>query len=293
MGKAIVTIVLLCTLHNAALAQFQTVVSPAKIEMAVSEKKKKKQYIKVVNTGNQVITVHNYTRDWWFKAEVPKIFAPANTFERSCASWIALDQSKFELQPGEKRSIPFTLAVPPDAEGGHYAVIFFRVEPKPKKGASLQIRFGSRIGVLIAQFDPKTSAPDLKIVGGQVEPPTDAEPLRLTVDLENPSNVHVKPTGTAALISKTDGRYISHFRVTSWPQLLPGQAKDATGEWAGVLPPGEYEALVTLSYFNSKAATKRIPFTVPEPGDSPRPAATLQAETGLAGKNSLAKTTAQ
>lgn len=64
------------------------------------------------------------------------------------------------LKPGERKTIPYTIEIPKNAEpGGHFAVIFWSTTPPEGEGGGGQVTVGGRLGVLVL----------LTVNGGQVK----------------------------------------------------------------------------------------------------------------------------
>ena len=93
---------------------------------------------------------------------------------------------------------------------------------------------------------------------------TPDEGTRIAVELDVTGDVHATPTGSAVIVDSA-GRVIGKVALTpsGASTLLPGQRGRLTGELARALPPGRYEALVSVSYFAGKAVATKTAFVVP------------------------------
>jgi len=68
--------------------------------------------------------------------------------EEGLATWIET-ASSITLGPGELKEVPYTIAIPQDADpGGHFAAIFWGTSP-PKAEGGGQVSIGAKVGVLI------------------------------------------------------------------------------------------------------------------------------------------------
>ena len=70
------------------------------------------------------------------------------TAEEGLATWIETISS-VTLEPREEKEVPYTIAIPKDADpGGHFAAIFWGTSP-PKTEQGGQVSIGAKVGVLI------------------------------------------------------------------------------------------------------------------------------------------------
>ena len=83
--------------------------------------------VRVENLSAQEKEVKAYLEDWVYTKgqDGSKEFFPAGTTSLSCAEWISFLPTEFILPPYGRREVSYVVRVPPDTQGGHYAVFFF------------------------------------------------------------------------------------------------------------------------------------------------------------------------
>lgn len=113
------------------------------------------------------------------------------------SSWIYLDTAEFTLEPKGKKTVPFTITVPPDGTpGGHYAAVLFRgIPPKTGSGGQSGVGIAGRVGsVILVEVSG-----DIERAGGisSIEAPKflSRGPLELAFKVQNSGNVHFYPEG--------------------------------------------------------------------------------------------------
>lgn len=83
-------------------------------------------------------------------------------------TWVAFDQDRFTLQPGEKVDVPYTIDVPADAApGGHYGVVF--AETEAKEDNSGQISRNKRVGAILALTVEGETVLEGQQIGAQID----------------------------------------------------------------------------------------------------------------------------
>ncbi len=238
--------------------------APAVIDAPVDVGRTAEGTVHLANIGSDPVTIHTYVQDWWYTPGGALTVPAAGASPRSAASWVSVRDREFQLAPGASRKVELLLAVPPDARGGHYAVVFFEAgDAHLSATGAMKVGVNGRLGVLVAHHDPARSAPALA-VSGVAATVTPDEGTRIAVELDVTGDVHATPTGSAVIVDAA-GRVIGKVALTpsGASTLLPGQRGRLTGELARALPPGRYEALVSVSYFAGKAVATKTAFVVP------------------------------
>src|SRR3989338_1288867 len=121
-------------------------VSPPKIELTGDPGKTISGSFLLINEQEE--TKKFYTTFENFEAQgetgTPKFTAAVS----GLGSWISA-ASTVTLKSGEQKEIPFTIAIPTNAEpGGHFAGIFLGTSPPELEGGG-QVSVGAKVGVLI------------------------------------------------------------------------------------------------------------------------------------------------
>lgn len=181
------------------------------------------------------------------------------------ASWVEA-VSSITLGPKEEKKIPYSIAIPQDAEpGGYFAAIFWGTSP-PKTEQGGQVSIGAKIGVLILL---RVNG-EIKEEGGILEFSTKDKqrffsslPVQFMYRFHNNGGDRIKPEGEITIknifgkilavlpANKSEGnilpRSIRKFEII-WEKQ--GSSKDLTGlkqEWNNFAF-GRYTAVLNLEY---------------------------------------------
>jgi hypothetical protein len=149
--------------------------------------------------------------------------------------------------------IKATITVPKDASGSFYTVPVFEAAPVEKRvisgtanafsaTASIAIRFCA-----LMMLTTETGAEyNVEIMGSKVVPPTASAEMELSLDLRNRGTAHAKVRGAYAIVDSA-GKLAGRGKIDE-KRFLPTQRNSITSKWSGELKPGDYTAIVTLSY---------------------------------------------
>jgi hypothetical protein len=124
-----------------------------------------------------------------------------------------------------------------------------------------------RLGALLLLTAAGTEQDALDVIDVRLTPPAANQNFELQMGLANRGNVHLFPQARVAIL---DGAKEVVARADGEPKrLFPGQQDRTAVSWAGRLPPGDYTAVITLTYGQNKVFTRELPLRVSET-ESPR-----------------------
>jgi hypothetical protein len=100
---------------------------PPKIRVIIAPGESQAGQIKVLNNSALPKKVRVYAYDWKYLPDQDgsKDFLPPSTLESSAVKWITFFPAEFTIPPYGRVSVNYTVRLPGDARGGHYAVLFF------------------------------------------------------------------------------------------------------------------------------------------------------------------------
>jgi len=214
--------------------------------------------VAVLNRGEGVLEVRPRIQDWWHEGGERVVRLPGSV-ERTAATWSSVLPRQVILAPGEARAFTLHLSPPEGLTGGYYAILFVTAS-SPSSGASGEVMgIAGEIGVPI-QVRVGDGAVAIGIERISVDPPTETTPLRVRVEVRNEGDVHVKPEMTVTVVDEA-GQLPA--RMTGEPSyLLPGETRGYSADWGGVIAPGEYQVLATLTPGGGTAVTAAAPLVV-------------------------------
>ena len=216
-----------------------------------------------VNNGDQPVEMSVQITDFWYNEMNEKDFLPPGTSPRSAANWIQFVPERFVIPAHGTQKMRAIVTPPPDARGGYYAVLFVQSKPvltaqKTKDGKTVFANV--RIGCLVLLTAEGTTDYKIKLDNVKLTPPTGNRGLSLTFDVTNLGNTHVFPQGRIAVLG-SDRKLVAKAE-SEMVRTLPGQKNPLQIDWTGSLAPGNYTAILTVTYADEGVETRSVPFTV-------------------------------
>lgn len=102
----------------------------------------------ILNDGTSRYTFKVYASPYFVKNSAYEADFETKAPNADAYQWVTFDQKRYELKPGEKVEVSYTVSVPRDAApGGHYGVLFAETEVDPAKTS--QIGRQKRVGMII------------------------------------------------------------------------------------------------------------------------------------------------
>jgi hypothetical protein len=87
--------------------------------------------------------------DWFLDITGDITFLAPGTLPESAADWLTLESDAFVLDPASSRELRLEVAVPPDAEGTHHAMVFFTVVPPSNETTGVGVTTTTRVGLTV------------------------------------------------------------------------------------------------------------------------------------------------
>ena len=234
---------------DAAYSQ-QISISPTIMPFKLGPGQSESRVLRVTNTSDKKQSFQASIGDWLRDSLGNHQYFDPNTIARSCASWVTVLPSFFEVQPNETVEVLVTIQAPIDPklfEQVKWAMLFIqgtveKTDPfVPAKTLSTQIREFYRVGVHIYETPPTITTSEAKIVG------LDGDPKKEYV-------LTVKNTGALMLECKThlELTNLESGKETKIPEqefpLFPEGVRRTSFELPADLPKGKYSVLGILDY---------------------------------------------
>jgi uncharacterized membrane protein len=189
----------------------------------------------------------------WFDEQNLRITTLAGTQPRSASVWIQFSPSEIIAEPHTSVVVKATITVPQNATGSFYTVPVFEAAPATKpiivmvaNSTNATASIGLRLRALVMLTTETGAEYNVEIMDAQVSPPTASSEMELSLDLRNRGNAHAKVRGAYAIIDST-GKLAGRGSIDE-KRFLPTQRNTIKSKWSGDLKPGDYTAIVTLSY---------------------------------------------
>lgn len=259
--SVVLALLLVVFIPRVLLAQSNTVslsVTPTLFEMSAAPLQVWQSSVKVINNNPYNLTVYLNAVNFAPQGESGqgKFLPVFETMSEgtTLAEWLEITNEPVVLEPGESKSVPFTVRVPEDASpGGHFAAIMVGTRP-PDNGEDFQIKTSQIV----------TSLFFLRVAGDVVEDGMIREfrssknfyttpQANFEVRFENKGNVHIQPQGEIKIKNMwgKERGVIPINHKTHFGNVLPASIRKFEFSWKGELSPsdiGRYSAELALAY---------------------------------------------
>lgn len=182
--------------------------SPPKFEFEISPGESVTGEIKIVNDEENALTLTTSVQDFVAGGETgtPQFIDPEdNDASISLGKWVTVAEPQVTIEPGEKKSVQFTITAPANAEpGGHYGTIFFappggggQLSVVQQIGALVLVRVKGEVKEIgsLETFGTYTLAQDDSFDNATEKGFYETPPVDFIVRYKNDGNVHLKPNG--------------------------------------------------------------------------------------------------
>lgn len=221
-------------------------INPTKVRLIITPGESKSGVIEVENPSEEAITVKAYLQDWKYTSvhDGTKEFFASGVIPLSCADWVTVSLPEFVLSSYGKQKLNYTVKVPKEAAGGHYAVLFFESllgKPELKENAALGVVV--RIGALF-YIEPDGSIERLAEVSNFSVQTLKDKPLQINLDFKNTGNVDITCKGTFHIMDK-QGMVVARGNFND-SYTFPGEIAKLNAAWKYAIPKGKYDLIMTF-----------------------------------------------
>jgi len=222
----------------------------------------RKEFSLRVGSDEAGVTIFNVSLiDWNRNLKGENQWFEKNTLPRSCANWISISSTQFQLKKGEVKEINFVIDVPQDAKGTHWAAIYIKPSPVSPSQEGTAIQAYIEFKVKIHETPAGTEEKKGKVTGIEL---LEINPLKMNIIFQNTGNVHLRPQGKIE-ITDTTGKTVKKILIPEFP-ILPGAGRllEVKEEKSEPLPPGQYLALGIIDYGGDVLVAGQLVFKVEE-----------------------------
>ena len=234
-------------------------ITQPKIELDLGRGERYSGELEVENPTDEAFQVRIYLEDWKYKGNGTgeKDFGPAGTMPHSASKWITFAPADAGLGPFSRQAVRYTVAVPEDAAGGNYSVLFFEntigeAADPTQEGA--RVRVASRLGALFFIHIRGSTLHQGEVVSAKVSPPAGNAPLEIETTFKNSGNVDITLGGNL-LIMDAEGKVVGGGDLAKI-YTFPGEVETRVTQWVGRLPKGAYDLLLTYDMGQGQAIVK-------------------------------------
>ncbi|MFT4754056.1 MAG: hypothetical protein ACI85Q_001612, partial [Salibacteraceae bacterium] len=233
-------------------------VSPAHFHLNIKPGQSKSYKIKINNDteSKKEFKVNMY--DFNMNGKGKSSFLPAASGEYSLSKWMNVSPTFFEVKPGEKKEISFTVTIPNDETGNRAAwsiIMIEQAEPRkelqPAQKGSGTVALGVvptfAFGVFVYQNPPTVKTENVEMIGFKMDTKDDKNTIYL--EAENKGNGIAYCTSYIDMINNATGAQV-RLTVKKFT-IVPGLIRDFVFQLPAMIP-GDYTAIGVLDYEGSE-----------------------------------------
>ena len=232
-------------------------ISPVAFDLTLPRGAERSFAFQLENNEGEVLQLEIGLCDWIRDLDGRNLFCEeAGEVPRSATSWVSVAPTQFELAPGEKQEVRFTVSVPSEGpegaalDGTYWTSVMVEATPKPPEGQPpgteiiVKRRFGLKVLLSIAGTGTKSGqVGNLERHG--------LNPLWMTFEFQNRGTLNLKDVSGRVEIRDTRGATLEKIPVQPF-SVLPGYTRRLVVQSARPrgegLPPGDYVILAILDY---------------------------------------------
>lgn len=210
--------------------------------------------VRIRNSSSQPITIESTALDFVVgdDGETPMPITDEVSNRWSLASWIIIAPNTQTLDPGETGLVNLVIDVPTDAlPGGHYAMVMH--QPLPAGATSSQdlqadssALIAQRVGSLVYLKVEGPINEEAFLRDIQFPKLTEYGPVPFSYDVENVSDIHIRPQVTVDVYN-IFGQKVDSITIET-KNVFPYVSRGFEGQWDRVWGIGPYTAKFTMSF---------------------------------------------
>jgi len=191
--------------------------------------------------------IRAYLEDWYYLSTIEgtKEFQPAGTSELSCAKWISFFPAEFTIPPYGRQKINYTVKVPQETKGGHYAILFLETSGPPaaqEQGVNVGVLV--RVGCLFYVEAEGTINRSAAIDNLNVAQ-NDGAGYQIRANFKNTGNTDITASGTFNIINEK-GMVYARGKFNN-VYTFPKDTAVLIANWKESLPAGRYDLILTFN----------------------------------------------
>jgi hypothetical protein len=207
------------------------------------------QSVVVRNDRTRPIVAHVEAVDAYTGAATGANYDPPGTEPSKTGTWIVVSTPEVTLQPGDRRTVDFTVHVPADAEPGVYLAGISASVPSPatsattngnRKGTDFEVTLEAQRLIAVQVTVPGPAAPKLVVTGARATATPDG--VALLIGIANRGNAFARGSGS---IKVADTSLDQRFTVNTF---VPGTEIEYRVPWTKDVVPGNHAVSVLLRY---------------------------------------------
>ena len=253
--------VLFCLVPDSQAATIR--VSSPKVQLKLAPGETYTGDITAENPTEEDVKVKIYLEDWVYApgGGGQKNFSPMGTTPLSAAKWITFSPAQDTLKPFARTVVHYTVQVPQDAKGAHYAVLFFEtVLGTAQDEEGVNVLVAGRIGSLFYVEAKGATDRQGEIKSLELKTSEGNKPLEIATTFHNTGTTDVTLGGNFLIMEK-DGKVVGRGDLDKI-YTFPGATESGKTQWVGRLPKGDYQVLFTYDLGEGKSLVEERPLRI-------------------------------
>jgi len=267
MRKALVksiTTLLFCTTLLTLVNGQDFEVSPVKLNFSAEPGENQTKTINVKNSGAKKTSMLVSMADFILSENGEKKILPPSTTKHSCANWLSINPSFFDLNPGEEKAVTVTILVPTTEYSSAWGILYIQPVQEqtaytPEKNLSTGLILSSKVVVYIYQTPPSNTNQLVKVYNLKAIPSPNDSTLRFSAILDNlGERINTcKVYLIASNIGTAEEKQYPPIKV----EIFPKSTREVMLDIPNNLKTGQYALAVVVDY-GSKSSLEGAQITI-------------------------------
>jgi hypothetical protein len=250
-------------LANSAWAKTVSL-EPAHVRLSLSAGEVKSGALKIDNPSGDEVKIRVYLEDWRYSSssDGAKEFFPAASTALSCAKWISFSPAEFTIPAFGRQMVNYTVRLPPEAKGGHFAVMFFETDladnTESNQGSAVKLK--ARLGALFSVEVKDTLIYEVGLDNLKIKNKDGI--LKIFANFKNKGNTDIAPKIIFHIID-AQGKVFSRGKFSDI-FTLPQDEGEISAEAKEDLEAGDYILVITMNLGKGLPQVIEAPIKVSE-----------------------------
>jgi len=229
-------------------------VEPSRIELSIAGGKQKGATVTISNLRSpEPLHIRIYAQDIMFLPDGTNDYLPVGSTDWSCSRWIKVVPEELDIPAGGTVNVRVSIAVPEEAKGGYYSMLFFETGGFSPEGLSINFRIGALVDISVLNTEVRQA---------KIENISFVKPDQFVVDVFNEGNVLVRPGGKIKILDARGKRIKQVSFNSSRVGVLPKTLRKFTVDLEQPLSRGKYTAKAEIDYGTKYLLVGELPIEV-------------------------------
>ena len=253
--------ILVCMPSDARAATIR--ISAPKVQLELAPGETYSGEMTAENPTEEEVKVKIYLQDWVYSpgGRGEKNFTPVGSTPLSAGKWIVFTPTEDTIKPFGRTTVRYTVTVPQEAKGAHYAVLFFEtVLGTAKDEEGVNVLVAGRVGSLFYIETKGLTERSGEIKSVDLKPSEGNKPTEIITTFRNTGDVDISLGGNYLILDK-EGKVYGRGDLNKI-YTFPKETETGKSEWVGRLAKGSYQVVLTYDLGKGKNIVEEKTLTV-------------------------------